>query len=51
MELIDDETVLDINDIVGATEEVTHTTITNRVTKKIIKIKNNAVEIDYKVGD
>ena len=51
MELIDDETVLDINDIVGATEEVTHTTITNRVTKKIITIKNNAVEIDYKVGD
>ena len=51
MELIDDETVLDINDIVGATEEVTHTTITNRVTKKIIKIKNNAVEIEYEVGD
>ena len=51
MELIDDKTVLDINDIVGATEEVTHTTITNRIVKKIIKIKNNAVEIDYKVGD
>ena len=51
MELIDDETVLDINDIVGATEEVTHTTITNRIVKKIIKIKNNAIEIDYKVGD
>ena len=51
MELVDDETVLDINDIVGATEEVTRTTITNRVIKKIIKIKNNAVEIDYKVGD
>lgn len=51
MELFDDETVLDINDIVGATEEVTHTTITNRIVKKIIKIKDNATTIDYKVGD
>ncbi len=51
MELFDDETVLDINDIVGATEEVTQTTITNRIVKKIIKIKDNAINIEYKVGD
>ena len=51
MELIDNETVLDINDIVGATEEVTHTTITNRVIKKIIKIKNNMTTINYEVGE
>ena len=51
MKLTDDETVLDINDIVGATEEITRTTITNRVVKKIIKIKDNAISIEYKVGD
>lgn len=51
MQLTDDETVLDINDIVGATEEITRTTITNRVVKKIIKIKDNAITIEYKVGD
>lgn len=51
MKLTDKETVLDINDIVGATEEVTHTTITNRIVKKIIKIKDNAINIEYKVGD
>ena len=51
MELHDDETVLDINDIVGATEEVTHTTITNRIVKKIVKIKDNAINIEYEVGD
>lgn len=51
MKLFDDETVLDINDIVGATEEITRTTITNRVLKKIIKIKDNEINIEYKVGD
>lgn len=51
MQLFDDETVLDINDIVGTTEEVTRTTITNRVVKKIVKINNNMVKIEYKVGD
>lgn len=51
MDLIDDETSLDINDIVGATEEVTRTTVTNRVIKKIVKIKDNVINTEYKVGD
>lgn len=51
MQLFDDETVLDINDIVGTTEEVTKTKITNSVVKKIVKIQDEALEIEYKVGD
>lgn len=51
LEVFDDEIVLDINDIVGATEEVTRLNITNRIVKKIIKIENDAVKIEYKVGD
>lgn len=51
MQLFDDETVLDINDIVGTTEEVTKTKITNSVVKKIVKIQDEALKIEYKVGD
>ena len=51
MELFEEEAVLDINDIVGTTEEVTGLNITNRVVKKIVKIENNAVKVEYKVGD
>ena len=51
MNLTEDETLLDINDIVGTTEEKTGTTIINRVVKKIIKIKDNAIVTSYEVGD
>ena len=51
MELMEDEAVMDINDIVGTTEEVTGTKITNRVVKKIVKIQDDALKIEYKVGD
>lgn len=51
LELMEDEAVLDINDKVGTIEEVTGTKITNRVVKKIVKIQNDALKIEYKVGD
>ncbi|HBI2170531.1 TPA: hypothetical protein KZI03_000602 [Listeria monocytogenes] len=51
MQLYDDETVLDINDKVGTTEEKTKTKITNSVVKKIVKIQDDALVIKYKVGD
>lgn len=51
MNLYDDETVLDINDKVGTTEEKTKTKITNSVIKKIVKIQDDALVIEYKVGD
>ena len=51
LELMEDEAVLDINDIVGTTEEVTGTKITNSVVKKIVKIQDDALKIEYKVGD
>ena len=51
MELYDDEAVLDINDKVGTTEEVTGTKITNSVVKKIVKIQDDELKIEYKVGD
>ena len=51
MQLHDDETVLDINDKVGTTEEKTKTKITNSVVKKIVKIQDDALVIEYKVGD
>lgn len=51
MELFEDEAVLDINDRVGTTEEVTGTKITNSVVKKIVKVQDDALKIEYKVGD
>lgn len=51
MELYEDEAVLDINDKVGTTEEVTGTKITNSVVKKIVKIQDDELKIEYKVGD
>ena len=51
LELMEDEAVLDINDKVGTTEEVTGTKITNSVVKKIVKIEDDALKIEYKVGD
>lgn len=40
----------DINDIVGATEHITGTSLFQPVTKKIIKIKDGAQTIEYKIG-
>lgn len=37
----------DIGDIVGAREEITETTATKEITKKIITIKNNDITISY----
>ena len=51
MELVEEEAGMDINDIVGTTEEVTGTKITNSVVKKIVKIEDDALKIEYKVGD
>lgn len=38
-------------DIVGAKEEITGISFKQAITRKIIKISNNKVSIDYKVGD
>lgn len=51
MDLKEEDALLDINDIVGTTEEKTQTTIINRIIKKIIKIKDNTIVTSYKVGD
>ena len=37
----------DIGDIVGAREEITETTATKEITKKIVTIKNNDITISY----
>ena len=42
----DDESY-DIGDIVGAREEITETTATKEITKKIVTIKNNDITISY----
>lgn len=41
----------DINDIVGATEHITGTSLFQPVTKKIVKIKDGAQSIEYKIGE
>lgn len=41
----------DINDIVGATEHITGTSLFQPVTKKIIKIKDGTQSIEYKIGE
>ena len=40
----------DIGDVVGATEHVTNITVSQLITKKIIKIKNGIVEVSYEIG-
>ena len=41
----------DINDIVGAREHITGTSLFQPVTKKIVKIKDGTQSIEYKIGD
>ncbi|MCM1258794.1 MAG: siphovirus ReqiPepy6 Gp37-like family protein [Roseburia sp.] len=41
----------DINDIVGATEHITGTSLFQPVTKKIVKIKDGVQSIEYKIGE
>lgn len=45
-----DQQHYDIGDIVGATEIKTGISVTGRVTQKIIKIKNGAINIEYTAG-
>lgn len=40
----------DISDIIGATEEVTHTTVTKHISKKIVTISNDNLLIDYNIN-
>jgi hypothetical protein len=41
----------DILDIVGARENVTGIFMAKQIIKKILKIKDNEIKIDYKVGE
>jgi thioester reductase-like protein len=40
----------DISDIIGATEEVTHTIVTKHISKKIVTISNDKLLIDYNIN-
>jgi hypothetical protein len=40
----------DVNDIVGARENITGIFIKQYITKKIIKIKNGIIDVDYTIG-
>lgn len=44
-------TVYDVGDIIGAKEIITGTLVKERITKKIVTIKNGETNIEYKVGD
>lgn len=41
----------DINDIIGATENITGISVSQPITKKIVKIKNGIIEISYEIGE
>lgn len=41
----------DINDIVGAKENITGISVSKKITKKIVKIKNGTTEINYEIGE
>lgn len=45
------DNVYDVGDIVGAYDNVTKTTYTATITKKIVTVKDNSITISYKVGD
>jgi len=47
---LDDSYDYDIGDIVGAKENVTGISVWQPITKKIIKIINGKINIDYEVG-
>lgn len=46
-----ESTVYDIDDIVGSKELITGIAVTESITKKIVTIDKNEVNIQYKVGD
>jgi hypothetical protein len=46
-----ENTIYDIGDIVGATEHKTGIATVEKITKKIVTIKNGQVNIEYKVGE
>lgn len=58
-ELMDSKTIdvniedmeLELGDIIGGREEITGIAISRPVTQKIVRIKNNIMKIEYKVGD
>lgn len=45
------ETDYDIGDIVGATENITGVSVSQFITKKIVKLKGDTETIEYKVGE
>lgn len=46
-----ESTVYDIGDIVGARETITGVTVSEKITKKIVKIQGGEIDIEYKVGE
>lgn len=46
-----EDEMFDIGDIVGAREEATGTEVNAEITKKIVTINNNTINICYKVGE
>lgn len=51
MDLDTEEILYDIGDIVGARELITGIFVRERITKKIVTIKNGTINIEYKVGE
>lgn len=51
MNFTSEDTVYDVGDIVGAKEIITGTVATAKITKKIVKISQNEIDIQYKVGE
>ena len=49
IQLISDNSY-DINDIVGAKEDITGIEVFQPITKKIIKVEKNIITIDYEIG-
>ena len=45
------ENIYDINDVVGARENVTRQTLWMPVTKKIVKITDTTETVEYEVGE
>ena len=48
---LDDTFLFDIGDILSAVDVVTGISVTRKVTKKIVKINKNIVNVNYKVGE
>lgn len=46
-----EQTIYDIGDIVGAREIITGILAADRITKKIVAIKNGTINIEYKIGE